>query len=118
LGLVTFIFLLQGSGGSGEVSTADFLFVNGGFVFFLDNGPDFLQGGSLVVGGDDGGLNEELVSAFGGGGRFFFHGLEENLDFNFLAGFNATRVGTNAVLFGSGSLDFESDGLVVWVRDC
>ena len=89
--------------------------MNGGFVFFLDNGPDFLQGGSLVVGGDDGGLNEEFVSAFGGGGRFFFHGLEKNLDFNFFAGFDATRVGTNAVLLRGGGFDFEGDGLVVWV---
>lgn len=114
---VAFVLFGERSSGSGEVGTSDFLLVNCRLVLFFDDGPDLLKRGGLKVGSDDGGLNEELVAALGRGRGLFLHGLEQDLHFDPLARLNAAGVGANTVLLGSGSLDLESNGLVVGVGD-
>ena len=76
-----------------------------------------MEGCGFEVGSDDGGLHEELVSALGGRRGLLLHGLKQDLHFDHLARLNAARVGSNAVLLGSGGLDLESNGLVVGVGD-
>ena len=76
-----------------------------------------MEGCGFEVGRDDGGLHKELVSALGRRRGLLLHGLEQDLHLDLLARLDAARVGTNAVLLGSGGLDLESNRLVVGVGD-
>lgn len=84
---------------------------------FLDDAPEFRQRDVLTFRSDDDRLDEELVAALGSGGRVFLHRLQQDLDFDRLSRFDPARVGTDAVLFRRGRLDFVSDRLRVVVRD-
>lgn len=87
---------------SRQEGDADLLLLNAGLGSALDIGPDLRDiGGFGELGGGHGdGLHEELVPAAGVHGWVFFHGLQEDLDFDAAGGLDAAGVWAHTVSVG------------------
>ena len=81
----------------GQETDADFLLLDRGFGILLDVAPDLADAAGVEVGAHGDGLDEEFVATAGVRWRIFFHGLQEDLDFDVAAGFDAAGVWADAV---------------------